>query len=144
MIKILMILLFSLSLSAHTYCQYTSNQAIVNSFSLDQLKELGCADLECEPLKISRTNSKTYLILEFPLGGTQTDVYLIELERYRENILNPKELDYATLRHDSKSIMEGQPLILNLTKLQDGIYLVRYTSCNSASQIPIELITDSE
>lgn len=122
--------------------QGTNEPATIFSFTRALLRDLDCTKTTCDTLVVQRPNRDQRSFLEFPHGGTQTDVYLYELQRFLTVRDDYMELDYAVLRHDGSTINSGQSPILNLTALEDGYYMINYLSCSMASEIRLQLTTE--
>lgn len=121
--------------------QSISNNSIVITLEKDVITDTNCLDLSCESLIIERLNKETNVFALFPLGGTETSVTLYLLKDYLEFIKSPQELDYASKRHDRKVILDGQPLTVNMTELENGEYLAYYISCGSHGLVKLTLKT---
>ncbi len=122
--------------------QTTQEPAFVYPFTQILLRDLNCLSTSCDTLVIQRPKRDQRFYLDFPQGGTQTAVYLYELQRFLAVRADPMELDYAVLRYDGATITSGQSLVLNLAGLEDGYYMISYLSCSMASEIRLQLTTE--
>ncbi|MCB0380401.1 MAG: hypothetical protein KDD24_04040, partial [Flavobacteriales bacterium] len=134
-------IIFFSFISSLVFGQNISNNSVVITIDKELINDTNCNDLSCKTLLIERLNNKSKVIILFPLGGSQTDVSLYLLKDYLEYKNDSKELDYVTKRRDSKVIIDGQPLTINMTDLEDNEYLVNYMSCNSHGLIKLFLKT---
>lgn len=83
---------------------------------------------DCKPIEIVRQNKQDSVVLIFPSGGTESDVYL------RSSKNKMVEL------HDKKLAGQGKPT-LNLTNLDDGEYYANIISCGLGGSCLIRLKT---
>ena len=141
--KALFITIF-IFISNFTFGQTISHNSIVINIDSEKILDSNSRNLSSKPLIIIRQNNETNVFALFPLGGTETDVYLYLLADFIKFETDPRELDYATKRHDEKRLVEGQPLTINMTGLEDGEYLAKYISCNTSCFIKLTLKTDKK
>lgn len=123
--------------------QIKSNQGIIYSFDYKTLNEISALNAIKDTITITRKKLSDIIILEFSQGGSGTSVMLYDFIRYQNNIGNPIEQEYAIKKSDSKSIMQGQNVLINITNLEDGVYLVLYSACNLGCNFPIKLKTET-
>lgn len=81
----------------------------------------------CAPVAIVRYQRSDYILLGFPSGGTQSDVYLTALDSSIAKLHGRK---YG-----------GQKARLDLTGLNDGDYFVNMYSCVLGGGCIVKLIT---
>ncbi len=83
---------------------------------------------DCKPIEIFRQNKNDSILLVFPSGGTESDVYLYSM----------KEINFKL--QDKKVKGQGLPKI-NLTTLEDGEYTASVISCGLGGSCIIRLKT---
>lgn len=133
----LLLVLTSYNLLAQT----VSTDAVVVDLNSEQIAELDCIDLSCQPISIERDNIESNVFVLFPRGGTETGVWIVEYEAYLKYETDRRELDYHKLRRDGKMALDGQPLTINMTHLKDGKYVAEYLSCNKRGTFLFSLTT---
>ena len=137
------IFLFTLILSAPAWGQHTIEKSpIVISIAEKVITNCLHPDSICYILPIKRNNKNQPVIVLFPLGGTQSDISLFpdrDFYKYKRDV---SLLDDIIRVHDRKMFGEGQLLTLNLTGLEDGNYIVLYSSCAFGGLVKIPLVTE--
>jgi hypothetical protein len=104
---------------------------VVKTVDFDYLEGCETGKGGCEPIEIIRKRSKDSVLLIFPYGGTQSDVYLCSVNC--ETVVG----------HDRKFAGQGKPT-LNLTNLKDGEYFARIVSCGLGGSCIVRLKTKAE
>ena len=101
---------------------------IVKTLDFDYLEGCETGKGNCKPIEIFRQNS---VLLVFPSGGTQSDVYL--------HCAKNKNLQL----HDKKVSGQDKPT-LNLTNLDDGEYAANIISCGLGGSCLVRLKTKQQ
>ena len=132
LIKTLSILTLFL-LTELTSCGQTKTRknVVVQTLNFYYLEGCETGKGDCKPIEIFRQNKQDSVLLVFPSGGTQSDVYLHSTKN--KNI----EL------HDKKVSGQGKPT-LNLTNLDDGEYSANIISCGLGGSCLVRLKTKKQ
>ena len=83
---------------------------------------------DCKPIEIFRKTKQDSVVLIFPSGGTESDVYL--------HSTKDKKIEL----HNKKVSGQGKPT-LNLTNLDDGEYSANIISCGLGGSCLVRLKT---
>jgi hypothetical protein len=118
------------SLLTITGCGQTkaNKKVIVQTLDFAYLEGCETGKGDCKPIEIVRQNKTDSIVLIFPSGGTESDVYL----RSAKN----KKIEL----HDKKFTGQGKPS-LNLTNLDDGEYSANMISCGLGGSCLVRLKT---
>ena len=118
------------ALNALTSCGQTklNKNVVVQTLDFDYLEGCETGKGDCKPIEIFRQNKQDSVLLVFPSGGTQSDVYLHSTKN--------KNLEL----HDKKVSGQGKPT-LNLTNLDDGEYSANIISCGLGGSCLVRLKT---
>lgn len=129
MTKTFFILTFFI-LTTLTSCGQTKLNKTVVMQALDFAYLEGCetGKGDCKPIEIVRQSRKDSVLLIFPSGGTQSDVYLHSAK------------DKSFELHDQRFSGQGKPT-LNLTNLDDGEYSANIISCGLGGSCLVRLKT---
>ena len=129
MIKTFLILTL-FTLTTLTSCGQTKLNKKVVLQTLDFAYLEGCetGKRDCKPIEIVRQSRQDSVLLIFPSGGTQSDVYLHSAK------------DKSLELHDQKVSGQGKPT-LNLTNLDDGEYAANIISCGLGGSCLVRLKT---
>ena len=120
-------------LTALTSCSQTkpNKNFVVKTLDFDYLEGCETGKGNCKPIEIFRQNRQDSVLLVFPSGGTQSDVYLHSAKN--------KKLEL----HDKKVSGQGKPT-LNLTNLDDGEYSANIISCGLGGSCLVRLKTKQQ
>lgn len=121
----LVVLGFSVNCNAQ---EHSNRNTVVKT--VDRTFLLGCetGNGACSDVFIYRSSPKDSVLLVFPSGGTQSDVYL------------SCPGDKSVSLHDRKFGSEEKPS-LDLSRLSDGRYVARMMSCNLGGGFTVVLKT---
>ena len=113
-----------------TSCGQTNlnKNVVVQILDFDYLVGCETGKGNCKPIEIFRKSMQDSVILIFPSGGTESDVYLRDTKN--------KNLEL----HDKKVSGQGKPS-LNLTNLDDGEYTANIISCGLGGSCLVRLKT---
>lgn len=117
-----------------------NHHKIVYTVTLDYMQGCETGKGDCVPITLSRQSINDSVIVIFPIGGTQTDIYL-----YTENDFKkwmdgkPRDVPKA-LRHDQKFTGQGNPT-LDLTGLLDGTYIPYMFACGLGGGFTLNITT---
>lgn len=134
MIRHIILLFLLFAAYAGIYAQNAATQTVfyeVDAPYIDSC-ELG---RNCPPIIIKRASIQQEVIVSFPIGGTQTDVYLYASKS--------NGLKTEPIRHDRRFIQQGKP-VLNLTGLADGEYPCSLMACSLGGPFTLMLQTDEK
>ena len=119
---------FSL-LTIPSYGQTKINKkVIVHTLDFAYLEGCETGKGDCKPIEIVRKSKTDSVILIFPSGGTESDVYLRSAKNKKVEL------------HDKKLTGQGKPT-LNLTNLDDGEYSANIISCGLGGSCLVRLKT---
>lgn len=122
------LLLFALTTLVSCGQTKLNKEVIVQTLGFDYLEGCETGKGDCKPIEILRRNKQDSIVLFFPSGGTQSDVYL------------HSSVDKNLVLHDRKFSGQGKP-ILDLTNLDDGEYSVNIISCGLGGGCLVRLKT---
>jgi hypothetical protein len=105
-----------------------NRKVVVQTLGFDYLEGCETGKGDCKPIEIIRNSKQDSVLLVFPSGGTESDVYL----RSAKN----KNIEL----HDKRFIGQGKPT-LNLTNLEDGEYSASIASCGLGGSCLVRLKT---
>ena len=112
-----------------SFSQTTLNRnTIIQTLDVAYLEGCETGKGDCKPIEILRQTKQDSILLVFPSGGTESDVYLCSAIDRKINL------------HDKKRAGQGKPT-LDLTKLNDGEYSARIVSCGLGGSCIIRLKT---
>ena len=132
MTQILSILTIGLLSCLTSFSQTKSNHnTIIQTLDFAYLEGCETGKGACKPVEILRQTKQDSILLVFPGGGTESDVYLRSAINIDINL------------HDKKITGQGKPT-LNLTKLDDGEYTASISSCGLGGSCMIRLKTKVE
>lgn len=129
--KIIVCLL--LFISCKCFSQALQSNKIVYNVTYEFLEGCETGKGDCKPVTLTRKTANDSITLFYPIGGTQSNVYLVSTEDAKQKV----EL------HDSKTIGKG-PLKLDLTGLPDGKYRTGIMSCNIGGSFELNIVTKKE
>lgn len=122
------LLLFALTTSVSCGQTKLNKEIIVQTLGFDYSEGCETGKGDCKPIEIVRQNKQDTVLLVFPSGGTQSDVYL------------HSAVDKSLKLHDRKFSGQGKP-VLNLTNLDDGEYSANIISCGLGGSCLVQLKT---
>lgn len=107
--------------------------SIVSTIEFDYWKACETGEKECKPLTFSRTFKAEKWVLVLPCGGTNTSVYLSQVEGIpnEEDIIQRMDVSYSEC-----------PPVFELTNLADGKYYAYILACGLGGQVEINLETN--
>jgi hypothetical protein len=105
-----------------------THRTIIQKLDFDYLEGCETGKGKCEPIEIARKNLRDSILLVFPSGGIESDVYLTSTKGPKIQL------------HDKKLSGEGKPT-LNLTRLPDGEYRAGIISCGLGGSCIIQIKT---
>jgi hypothetical protein len=105
-----------------------NNKAVIKTLDFAYLEGCETGKGGCKPIEIIRQSKQDSVLLIFPSGGTESDVFL--------HISNNKNFEL----HDKKISGQGKPT-LNLTNLEDGEYSANIISCGLGGSSLVRLKT---
>ncbi len=113
-----------------------SNKKITYNVPFDVLEGCETGQGKCDPVTITRSSLSDSVVLIFPSGGTQSDVFLYDVnEKDKSAFSQPKPI-----RQDQRFAGEGKPS-LDLTGLPDGKYRSQMVACGLGGGFDLVIAT---
>ena len=118
------------TLTVLTSCGQTklNKKIVVQTLDFAYLEGCETGRGNCKPTEIIRQSKEDSVLLVFPSGGTESDVYLHSTKNKKIEL------------HDKKISGQGKPT-LNLTNLDDGEYSANIISCGLGGSCVVRLKT---
>ena len=123
--------------------QITTNEKITFQVEADYIEGCETGKGDCSPIIITRQNSSDSIILNLPIGGTQSDVFLYDAVVFKKWMKGKLKVDPTPLLHDQKFIGQGNPQ-LDLTGLADGKYKMHFLSCGLGGIFELIIRTEED
>ncbi len=111
------------------------NNTIIHSVSFDYIEACENRVGECGPVNLYRKSIEDTIIVYFPNGGTQTDVFLS-----RDSLDEESGVRFELKKHETKYMGEGRPKF-EMTGYPDGKYAAQIFACAIGGRIELNIKT---